>query len=121
MGRNGKHEELQVATRAITAAVAQLASMSRTKSASEDATSQSSVTKYCSTVIEVGNELLAAARESQDLALASVLMDDFTELTANQAKRLTMATQVNVLRLEKEVEQERQKLGQLRRLNYQDR
>jgi len=62
------------------------------------------VTKNCSTVIEVGNQLLAAARESQDLALASVLMDDFTELTANQAKRLTMATQVNVLKLEKDLE-----------------
>jgi len=121
MGRNGKHEELQVATRAITAAVAQLAALSRTKSMTEEGTSQSSVTKNCSTVIEVGNQLLAAARESQDLALASVLMDDFTELTANQAKRLTMATQVNVLKLEKDLEREREKLGQLRRLNYKDK
>jgi hypothetical protein len=52
----------------------------------------------------IGQDLLAAARESQDLALASVLMEDFSELTANQCKRLTMATQVNVLKLEKEVE-----------------
>ena len=62
------------------------------------------VTRNCSAVIEVGGEVLASARESQDLALASVLMEDFTELTANQAKRLTMATQVNVLKLEKELE-----------------
>lgn len=60
----------------------------------------------------------ASVREAQDLALASVLMEDFTELTSNQAKRLTMATQVNVLKLEKELENEREKLGRLRRLNY---
>ena len=30
--------------------------------------------------------------------------EEITELTANQAKRLTMATQVNVLKLEKELE-----------------
>lgn len=55
--------------------------------------------------MNIGQELLAGARESQDLALASVLMEDFSELTANQCKRLTMATQVNVLKLEKELEQ----------------
>lgn len=118
LARKGKHEELQVASRSVTAAVAQLAALSRTKSV--EGTAQGQVTKNCSLVIEIGNELLAGARESQDLALASVLMEDFEELTSNQIKRLTMATQVNVLKLEKEVEREREKLGQLRRLNYQD-
>ena len=47
-------------------------------------------------------------------------MEDFEELTSNQIKRLTMATQVNLLKLEKSVELEREKLGRLRKLNYQD-
>ncbi len=46
----------------------------------------------------------ASARESQDLELASVLLDQYEDLSANQAKRLTMATQVNVLKLEKDLE-----------------
>ena len=121
LSRKGKHEELQVATRSISASVAQLAAISRMKSLAEtkEEASQGALGKSCAIVIEVGTELLAAARESQDLALAAVLLEDFTELTANQAKRLTMATQVNVLRLEKEVEREREKLGRLRRLNYE--
>jgi hypothetical protein len=119
LSRKGKHEELQVASRTITAAVAQLAALSRTKVVAEG-TAVGQVTKACSTVIETGNELLAAARESQDLALASVLMEDFEDLTSNQIKRLTMATQVNLLKLEKQVELEREKLGRLRKLNYQD-
>jgi hypothetical protein len=121
LARKGKHEELQVASRTITAAVAQLAALSRTKSVEGSAQAQvTQVIKNCAHVIEVGNSLLASARESQDLALASVLMEDFEDLTSNQIKRLTMATQVNVLKLEKELEREREKLGQLRRLNYQD-
>ena len=124
MARKGKHEELQVAIRAITASVAQLAALSRTKVIPEKETTlgqtppSTAVTQGCTAMIEIGNELLAAARESQTLALSSVLMEDFTGLTAHQAKRLTMATQVNVLKLEKDLERERQRLGQLRRLEY---
>jgi hypothetical protein len=33
-----------------------------------------------------------------------VLLDQYEDLSANQAKRLTMATQVNVLKLEKDLE-----------------
>ena len=119
LSRKGKHEELQVASRTITAAVAQLAALSRTKVVQEGS-AVAQVTKSCAAVIDVGTNLLAAARESQDLALASVLMEDFDELTSNQIKRLTMATQVNVLKLEKEVEREREKLGRLRRMNYEN-
>jgi len=118
----GKHEELQVASRNITASVAQLSSLSRTKSMADtkDQGSQNNVSKNCAVVIETGTQLLAATRESQDLALASVLMADFTNLSANQAKRLTMATQVNVLKIEKDLENEREKLGRLRRLTYKE-
>jgi len=118
LGRKGKHEELQVACRNVTATCAQLAALSKTKKSDNDGGAQAALVTHCARVMETGGELLAAARESQDLALASVLMEDFTELTANQAKRLTMATQVQVLKLEKDLEREREKLGRLRKLNY---
>eukprot|EP00037_Helgoeca_nana_P015336 m.143255 g.143255 ORF g.143255 m.143255 type:complete len:885 (+) comp22972_c0_seq2:2341-4995(+) len=106
LGRKGKHEELQVACRNITSTCAHLAALSKTKGGTggADEGAQQQVVSRCSEVMTIGQDLLAAARESQDLALASVLMEDFSELTANQCKRLTMATQVNVLKLEKEVE-----------------
>jgi hypothetical protein len=77
------------------------------------------VVHRCHEVMTTGSELMTAARESQDLALASVLMEDFSQLTDNQVKRLTMATQVNVLKLEKQLEQEREKMGRLRKLGHE--
>mmetsp|Transcript_36963 Transcript_36963/g.96834 ORF Transcript_36963/g.96834 Transcript_36963/m.96834 type:complete len:863 (+) Transcript_36963:109-2697(+) len=121
LGRKGKHEELQVACRNITSTCAHLAALSKTKKGSGGGgdAAQHQVVAKCAEVMTIGQELLAAARESQDLSLASVLMADFSELTDNQCKRLTMATQVNVLKLEKELEQEREKLGRLRKLSHQ--
>ncbi len=43
-------------------------------------------------------------RAAQDLELAAVLLDEYDGLSENQAKRLTMATQVNVLKLERDLE-----------------
>lgn len=121
LGRKGKHEELQVACRNITSTCAHLAALSKTKGGAggADDGAQQQVVARCAQVMEIGTELLAGAREAQDLALASVLMEDFSDLTANQCKRLTMATQVNVLKLEKQLEQEREKLGRLRKINHQ--
>jgi len=45
-------------------------------------------------------------------------MDDFKDLTETQAKRIMMATKVNVLKIESELAKEREKLGRLRRLHY---
>ncbi|KAF8560911.1 hypothetical protein P879_05349 [Paragonimus westermani] len=50
-------------------------------------------------------------RKSEDL--------DFSCLTLTQAKRLEMESQVRVLQLENELQQERLRLGELRRENYQ--
>lgn len=44
---------------------------------------------------------------------------DTSNLTLNQAKRLEMESQVRVLELEKELEQERFRLSALRRHHYQ--
>lgn len=44
---------------------------------------------------------------------------DTSNLTLNQAKRLEMESQVRVLELEKELEQERFRLAALRRHHYQ--
>lgn len=44
---------------------------------------------------------------------------DTSNLTLHQAKRLEMDSQVRVLELEKELEQERYRLAKLRRHHYQ--
>lgn len=44
---------------------------------------------------------------------------DVSNLTLHQAKRLEMDSQVRVLELEKELEQERYRLAKLRRHHYQ--
>lgn len=121
VGRKGRHEELQVACRNIAASVAQLAALSRTRllvRGDEDVSAR--VERASNKVIEIARDIQAVTRESQDLELASVLMEDLEGLSATQAKRLQMATQVNVLKLEKDLEREREKLGRLRRKTYQD-
>lgn len=64
LGRKGKHEELQVATRNITAAVAQLSSLSKTKSMAENSadgeSAQQLVVSRCAHVIETGADVLVS-------------------------------------------------------------
>ena len=43
---------------------------------------------------------------------------DYSKLTLNQAKRLEMESQVRALELEKELEMERTRLAELRRIHY---
>eukprot|EP00053_Salpingoeca_punica_P016265 m.152797 g.152797 ORF g.152797 m.152797 type:complete len:862 (+) comp16923_c0_seq3:77-2662(+) len=121
--KKGKYEELQVATRNISASVAQLVALTKTKQmgkgkGEED---QKGLITNGDSAISTSHEFLAAGREVQDLLLANILMENFERLTENEAKRLVMATQVNVLKLEKDLDAEREKLGRLRRLNYEDR
>jgi hypothetical protein len=119
--RKGKHEELQVATRSIAASVAQLSALSKTKTMPRGDTTQENTSAKCDSVISVSHELLSASRECQALELASVMLSDLDNLTAHEAKKLQMDTQVNVLKLESELDREREKLGRLRRLNYDDK
>eukprot|EP00054_Salpingoeca_dolichothecata_P018350 m.112616 g.112616 ORF g.112616 m.112616 type:complete len:132 (-) comp22834_c0_seq3:259-654(-) len=107
--------------RNVAASVAQLVALTKTKKLPtkfED--NQQQVIRHGDIIITTSHDVLSSARESQDLEMASVLMEDLGELSENQAKRLTMATQVQVLKLEKELQNEQEKLRRLRRLNYME-
>eukprot|EP00051_Salpingoeca_urceolata_P028328 m.486307 g.486307 ORF g.486307 m.486307 type:complete len:845 (+) comp24307_c0_seq1:460-2994(+) len=118
VARRGKHEELQVATRGIAAAVAQLASLSRTKTLPTPDPAQELVDTRSQSVIALSHEVLAATRESQEIELASVLMENLEDLSDHDAKKLLMSTQVKVLKLESDLTREREKLGALRRRTH---
>ncbi len=93
-----------MASRNIAASVAQLAALSRTKTMPRGDESGTVLESKSNFVIETSRSIAASSRESQDLELASVLLENYDNLSANQAKRLQMATQVNVLKLEKDLE-----------------
>ncbi|EDQ91389.1 uncharacterized protein MONBRDRAFT_36287 [Monosiga brevicollis MX1] len=119
--KQGKHEELQVGARNISAMVAQLAALTRTKSMPDNDTSQSELNRLAEEFKSTVHELLAAVRECHELDLASVMLEDFDGLSETEAKRLVMSTQVNVLKLESQLEKEHEKLRRLRRMvNYEE-
>lgn len=114
--QQGKHEELQVSARNLSASVAQLAALSRTKSMPNGDSSQSDVNRLSEEFKQTVHEILAAVRECKELELAAVHLDDYGNLSENDAKRLLMATQVNVLKLESDLNSEHEKLRRLRRV-----
>lgn len=111
-----KHDELHVATRAIAACSAQLLAIARTKS--DGLSGKSDIEKASDGLVTTSHAFLTAIREANSFQLASVLLDDFAALSENQAKKLIMTTQVEILRLESSLEKERERLGKLRRLQY---
>ncbi len=62
------------------------------------------VIKGSDDLVKSSHALLSSIREAQNLALASLLTQDYGSLSENQAKKLVMATQVEVLRLESTLE-----------------
>lgn len=116
----GKHEEMQVSIRSISARTAQLIASSKTKQLSKGCTSKENIITGGNDLINISHTLLAAVRESYNLSLASILIEDYTDLSQNQAKRLMMAKQVEVLRLESTLEKEREKLSRLRTMMQMD-
>eukprot|EP00043_Microstomoeca_roanoka_P007760 m.74962 g.74962 ORF g.74962 m.74962 type:complete len:864 (+) comp13959_c0_seq1:329-2920(+) len=120
--QHGKHEELQVSARNLSASVAQLAALSRTKSMPKGDMSQSDINRLSEEFKHTVHEILAAVRECKELDLAAVLLEDYASLSENDAKRLLMATQVNVLKLESDLDREQEKLRRLRRYaNYEEK
>ncbi|KAG5887497.1 hypothetical protein JTB14_023682 [Gonioctena quinquepunctata] len=114
---NGKLEQLIVAAQEIAASTAQLVVASRVKA---DRNSQNlqqltqaskGVTTATGTVVAVAKDCSQLIDEAEDL--------DVSNLSLHQAKRLEMDSQVRVLELEKELEQERYRLAKLRRHHYQ--
>eukprot|EP00051_Salpingoeca_urceolata_P017529 m.239637 g.239637 ORF g.239637 m.239637 type:complete len:907 (+) comp18980_c0_seq9:247-2967(+) len=96
----GKHEEMQVASRTVAALAAQLVSSSRTKQLNKGCESDKEVQSFGDKIIGSSHAVQAAVRECHNLILAGVLIDDFGDLNPNQVKKLVMSTQVNVLKLE---------------------
>eukprot|EP00053_Salpingoeca_punica_P003663 m.44551 g.44551 ORF g.44551 m.44551 type:complete len:972 (-) comp12336_c0_seq1:385-3300(-) len=117
----GKHEEMQVAVRAISAHTAQLIASSRNKMLRDGAMSKETILNQGGYLITSSQQLLTAIRDSYNLSLANILIDDYKSLNANQAKRMMMAKQVEVLKLEAELEREREKLGQLKAIVNNER
>eukprot|EP00051_Salpingoeca_urceolata_P000637 m.34935 g.34935 ORF g.34935 m.34935 type:complete len:693 (-) comp10881_c0_seq1:1444-3522(-) len=116
----GKHEELQVATRQIGACSASLAACSKTtkKTSQSEEEEHSKMQALSNSLLSLSQTFLKYVRDAQNLSLASILLDEYDSLTENQAKRLVMTTQVEVLRLETALEKEREKLTRLKQLNY---
>eukprot|EP01147_Barroeca_monosierra_P004869 gene4869-6890_t len=119
--QHGKHEELQPSTRNLSASVAQLAALSRTKIMPKGDTAQAEVNRLSEEFKHTVHDILASVRECKELDLASVHLEDYGSLSENDAKRLLMTTQVNVLKLESDLNREHEKLRRLRRfVSYEE-
>ncbi|XP_060065039.1 huntingtin-interacting protein 1-like [Ylistrum balloti] len=113
----GKFEELIVCSNEIAASTAQLVVASKVKAdrRSEKLKALSDASKGVSTST---GKVVGSAREGSQRIEEQSLMD-FTKLTLHQTKKNEMQSQVRLLELEKELELERLKLGELRKQHYQ--
>ncbi|XP_074036386.1 huntingtin interacting protein 1 isoform X2 [Leptinotarsa decemlineata] len=114
---NGKLEQLIVAAQEIAASTAQLVVASRVKADRNSENLQQltqasrEVTTATGTVVAIAKDCSQLIDEAEEL--------DVSNLTLHQAKRFEMESQVKVLELEKELDQERYRLAKLRRHHYQ--
>ncbi|XP_042875088.1 huntington interacting protein related 1-like [Penaeus japonicus] len=112
----GKFEEVIVASREIAASSMQLVMASRVKAdkSSQKMADLSTTAKQISTLT---GTVVATAENCRDkISTASTL--DFSKLSLHSAKRLEMETLVKMLETEKQLENERTKLAELRRHHY---
>ena len=72
-----------------------------------------------STVSEATGQVVASAQSGSEISRqGSVTKMDYSKLSLTQAKRLEMESQVKALELEKELEMERTRLAELRKVHY---
>ncbi|VEN49602.1 unnamed protein product [Callosobruchus maculatus] len=114
---NGKLEQLVVAAQEIAASTAQLVVASRVK-ADRNSTNLQGLTAASKSVTTATGTVVATVKDCGQLIDEAEELD-VSNLTLHQAKRLEMDSQVRVLELEKELEQERYRLARLRRHHYQ--
>ena len=70
-------------------------------------------------VSEATGHVVASAQSGSELRRqGSVAKMDYSKLSLTQAKRLEMESQVKALELEKELEMERTRLAELRKVHY---
>lgn len=113
----GKFEELIVCSNEIAASTAQLVVASKVK-ADRKSKKLSELSEASRGVTSCTGKVVGSAREASQIIEEQNLMD-FTSLSLMQAKKEEMQSQVRVLELEKELEMERYKLGQVRKRHYQ--
>jgi len=115
---SGRFEEIMAASQEISASTAQLVIASRVKaregSDSFDKLKDASrdVTKATGTVVATAKSCATETEEGELL--------DFSKLSAHQTKTMEMEAQVHLLKLEREVELARTKLGALRKSLYKE-
>lgn len=114
---NGKLEQLVVASQEISASTAQLVVASRVK-ADRNSNNLQQLTGASKQVTTATATVLATVKDCAQL-MDEAEEFDVTNLSLHQAKRIQMDLQVRVLELEKELEQERFRLGALRKHHYQ--
>lgn len=114
---NGKLEQLVVAAQEIAASTAQLVVASRVK-ADRNSNNLQQLTQASKGVTTATGTVVATVKDCSQLIDEAEELD-VSNLTLHQAKRLEMDSQVRVLELEKELEQERYRLAKLRRHHYQ--
>ena len=136
----GKFEELVVASHDIAASTAQLVAASRVKARPKSEKLKSlkvssrngqlhAYTKincvltmfffffFC-LVSEATGQVVASAQSGSQLRRQGSERLDYSKLSLTQAKRLEMESQVKALELEKELEMERTRLAELRKVHY---
>uniref|UniRef100_A0A8C7E7F0 Huntingtin-interacting protein 1-related protein n=1 Tax=Naja naja TaxID=35670 RepID=A0A8C7E7F0_NAJNA len=112
----GKYEELIVCSHEIAASTAQLVAASKVK-AEKHSKNLSKLQECSRTVNEKAANVMASTKSGQEQVEEKDTMD-FSGLSLIKLKKEEMETQVKVLELEKTLENERLRLGELRRQHY---
>ncbi|XP_040843015.1 huntingtin-interacting protein 1-related protein isoform X2 [Ochotona curzoniae] len=112
----GKYEELIVCSHEIAASTAQLVAASKVK-ASKHSPHLSRLQECSRTVNEMAANVVASTKSGQEQIEERDTMD-FSGLSLIKLKKQEMETQVRVLELEKTLEAERVRLGELRKQHY---
>ncbi|XP_077015817.1 huntingtin-interacting protein 1-related protein [Tamandua tetradactyla] len=112
----GKYEELIVCSHEIAASTAQLVAASKVK-ADQHSPHLSRLQDCSRTVNEMAANVVASTRSGQEQVEDRDTMD-FSGLSLIKLKKQEMETQVRVLELEKTLEAERVRLGELRKQHY---
>ncbi|XP_070485263.1 huntingtin-interacting protein 1-related protein isoform X1 [Equus przewalskii] len=112
----GKYEELIVCSHEIAASTAQLVAASKVK-ADKHSPHLSRLQECSRTVNEMAANVVASTKSGQEQIEERDTMD-FSGLSLIKLKKQEMETQVRVLELEKTLEAERVRLGELRKQHY---
>ncbi|XP_036132835.1 huntingtin-interacting protein 1-related protein isoform X1 [Molossus molossus] len=113
----GKYEELIVCSHEIAASTAQLVAASKVK-ANKDSRHLSRLQECSRTVNAMAASVVASTKSGQEQIEDRDTMD-FSGMSLIKLKKQEMETQVRVLELEKTLEEERVRLGELRKQHYE--